>query len=63
MRETGMTRHIGYIHGSKLKHFSRPSFCQSGAALQEYIYYYRKGYCKSTGKPYMPEHKPLRVAA
>ena len=57
-----MTRHIGYIHGSKLKPFSPPSFCQSGAALQEYIYYYQKGYRQSMGKPYMPEHKPLRMA-
>ena len=34
-----MTRHIGYIHGSKLEPFSPPSFCRSGTTLQEYIYY------------------------
>lgn len=58
-----MTRHIGYIHGSKLEPFSPPSFCRSGAALQEYIYYYyQKGYRQATGKPYVPEQKLLRAA-
>ena len=32
-----MTRHIGLIHGSKLAPFCPPIFCQSGAALQEYL--------------------------
>lgn len=62
-----MTHHIGYIHGSKLEPFSPPGFCQSGAALQEYTYYYRKGYRQVTGKPYYyhhaPERKPERLAA
>ena len=61
-----MTRHIGYVHGSKLEPFSPPSFCQSGAGLQEYAYYYQKGYRQVTGKPYYyhaPEQKPLRMAA
>jgi hypothetical protein len=60
-----MTRHIGYVHGSKLEPFSPSSFCQSGAALEEYAYYYRKGYRQVTGKPYYhaPEQKPLRTAA
>ena len=47
-----MTRHIGYIHGFKLEPFSPPSFCQSGAGLEEYTYYYEKGYRQVTGKPY-----------
>ncbi len=60
-----MTRHIGYVHGSKLESFSPPSFCQSGAGLQEYAYYYQKGYRQVTGKPYYyaPEQKPLQMAA
>ncbi len=58
-----MTRHIGYIHGAKLEPFSPPSFCCSGAGLQEYTYYYQKGYRQVTGKLYMPEQKPLLVAA
>ena len=47
-----MTRHIGCIHGSKLEPFSPPCFCQSGARLEEYTYYYQKGYCQVTGKPH-----------
>ena len=31
-------------HGSKLEPFSPPSFCRSGAGLQEYTYHYQKGY-------------------
>ncbi len=59
-----MTHHIGYIHGSKLEPFSPPSFCCSGTGLQEYTYYYQKGYRQVTGKPYhTPEQKPLLVAA
>ena len=61
-----MTHHIGYIHGAKLEPFSPPNFCQSGAALEEYTYYYQKGYRQVTGgKLYVPEHQeePLRVAA
>jgi len=64
-----MTRHIGYIHGSRLEPFSPPSFCQSGAGLEEYTYYYEKGYRQVTGKPYYYrsefQDKPsaLRMAA
>ena len=59
-----MTRHIGLIHGSKLASFCPPIFCQSGAALQEYLYYYQKGYRQVTGKPYvLSEHHQPRVAA
>jgi hypothetical protein len=58
-----MTKHIGYIHETKLEPFSPPSFCRSGAALQEYIYYYQKGYRRATGKPYTPEQKSPRMAA
>lgn len=47
-----MTSHIGYIHGSKLETFSPPVFCQSGARLEEYTYYYQKGYRQVTGKLY-----------
>ena len=47
-----MTRHIGYIHGSKLAPFSPPCFCQSGVGLEQYVYYYQKGYRQVTGKPY-----------
>ena len=54
-----MTRHIGYIHGSKLEPFSPPRFCQSGAGLQEYTYYYQKGYRQVTGR----EYAPGRIAA
>jgi hypothetical protein len=40
-----------------------PIFCQSGAALQEYLYY-QKGYRQVTGKPYvLSEHHQPRVAA
>ncbi len=57
-----MTHHIGYIHGSKLKPFSPPSFCRSSeAALEEYRYYYSKGYRRVTGKEYT--HMPQQVAA
>jgi len=58
-----MTRHIGFIHGSKLEPFSPPSFCQSGAGLEQYTYYYRKGYRRVTGKPYSLEQEPARMAA
>jgi hypothetical protein len=58
-----MTHHIGYIHGSKLESFSPPSFCQSGAGLQEYTYYYQKGYRQVTGKMYPLEQKPQQIAA
>ena len=47
-----MTHHIGYIHGSKLEPFSPPGFCQSGYRLEEYTYYYQKGYRQISGKPY-----------
>ena len=62
-----MTHHIGYIHGSKLEPFSPPSFCQSGSRLEEYTYYYQKGYRQVTGKPYYyyssEQRSLLRVAA
>jgi hypothetical protein len=62
-----MTHHTGYIHGSKLQPFSPPSFCQSGARLEEYAYYYQKGYRQVTGKPYYypasEQRSSLRVAA
>jgi hypothetical protein len=61
-----MTHHIGYIHGSKLEPFSPPHFCQSRARLEEYTYYYKKGYRQVTGKPYYysSEQRPsLRIAA
>ena len=60
-----MTHHIGYIHGAKLQPFSPPSFCQSGAGLDEYTYYYHKGCRQVTGKPYSslrnppPSHKEM----
>ncbi len=50
-KETEMTRHIGYIHGSKLDPFSPPNFCKSGAELEQYTYYYHKGYRQVTGRP------------
>jgi len=60
-----MTYHIGYIHGSKLEPFSPPSFCQSGAGLEQYTYYYQKGYRQVAGKPYYAsdQRSLLRVAA
>jgi hypothetical protein len=58
-----MTYHIGYIHGSKLEPFSPPSFCRSGAALEEYLYYYQKGYRRTSGNSYALEHQPLQKAA
>jgi hypothetical protein len=59
-----MTHHIGYIHGSKLEPFSPPSFCRSGAALEEYLYYYQKGYRQVTGCSYtLKQEEPQRVAA
>jgi hypothetical protein len=59
-----MRHHIGYIHGSKLEPFSPPGFCQSWAALEEYTYYYQKGYRQVTGKPYtLEQQKSLRMAA
>ncbi len=58
-----MTRHIGFIHGSKLEPFSPPSFCQSGSGLQQYTYYYQKGYRQVTGKVYTPDHHSARTAA
>jgi hypothetical protein len=36
-----MTHHIGYLHSSKLECFFLPSFCQTGARLEEYTYYYQ----------------------
>jgi hypothetical protein len=63
-----MTHHIAYIHGVKLEPFSPPSFCQSEAGLEEYIYHYQKGCRQVTGKPYYccygPQQKTaLRMAA
>ncbi len=59
-----MTRHIGHIHGSKLEPFSPPSFCRSGAGLEEYTYHYRKGYRQATGEAYSaPTQEPQRIAA
>ena len=58
-----MTRHIGFIHGSKLEPFSPPSFCRSEAGLQEYLYYYQKGYRQITGKLYQPEQELQPIAA
>jgi hypothetical protein len=62
-----MTRHIGFIHGTKLEPFSPPCFCQSGAGLEEYTYYYQKGYRQVTGKPHhdysAAEQKSLLRAA
>ena len=57
-----MTYHIGYILGSKLEPFSPPSFCRSGAALEEYLYY-QKGYRRTAGTSYVSERQPLRKAA
>lgn len=34
-----MTRHIGYIHGSKLEPFSPPVFCCSGVGLEKHLDY------------------------
>jgi hypothetical protein len=65
-RRPKMTRHIGFVHGSKLEPFSPPSFCRSGAGLQQYTYYYQQGYRRVTGKPYYydtPKQKLLRIAA
>jgi hypothetical protein len=62
-KETKMTHHIGYIHGSRLEPFSPPSFCRSGAGLQEYTYYYQKGYRRITGKPYQLDQLPQQIAA
>ena len=59
-----MTHHIGYIHGSKLEPFSPPRFCQSGASLEEYTYYYQKGYRQVTGQPFtLKREQLLRIAA
>ncbi len=58
-----MTRHIGYTHGAKLEPFSPPSFCRNGARLEEYTYYYQKGYRQVTGKLYAPKQEPQRIAA
>jgi hypothetical protein len=41
-----MTRHVGYIHDSKLEPFSLPCFCQSGVGLEEYSYHYQKGHAR-----------------
>lgn len=58
-----MTHHIGYIHGSKLESFSPPSFCRSSeAALEEYRYYYQKGYRQVAGKEYTHQ-EPQQIAA
>jgi hypothetical protein len=60
-----MTRHIGYIHDSKLEPFSPPCFCQSGVGLEAYSYHYQKGYRRVTGESYIlqRQHEPLRMAA
>jgi hypothetical protein len=58
-----MTHHIGYIHGSKLEPFCPPSFCRSDAALEEYTYYYQKGYRQVTGKLYTSKQKSQQIAA
>ncbi|MDX6379838.1 MAG: hypothetical protein QOI57_862 [Rubrobacteraceae bacterium] len=58
-----MTHHIGYIHGAKLESFSPPSFCRSETALEQYLYYYQKGYRQVTGRPYIPEQESRRIAA
>jgi hypothetical protein len=48
-----MTKHIGYIHGTKLESFSPPTFCRSEAGLQEYLYYYQlpEGISPGHGQP------------
>ena len=58
-----MTHHIGYIQGSRLEPFYPPSFCQSAAGLEEYAYYYQKGYRRITGQRFSPKQKPLQKAA
>ena len=61
-----MTHHIGYIHAVKLEPFSPPVCCRSGAALEEYTYYYQKGYRQvAGGESYVPQEReePLPVAA
>ena len=59
-----MTHHIGYIHGSKLEPFSPPSFCRSGARLEECTYYYQQGYCQVTGQAFaLKREQPLPRAA
>lgn len=59
-----MTHHIGYIHAVKQKPFSPPSSCRSGARLEEYTYYYQKGYRQVTGrKPYIPTQESQPIAA
>ena len=58
-----MTKHIGYIHGTRLESFSPPTFCRSEAGLQEYLYYYQKGYRQVTGNLYQPEQDLQPIAA
>jgi hypothetical protein len=58
-----MTHHIGYIHGAKLELFSPPSFCRSASGLEQYLYYYQKGYRQVTGRPYIPNQEPQPIAA
>jgi hypothetical protein len=59
-----MTNHVSYIHGFKLEAFSPPKFCQSGARLEEYTYYYQKGHRQVAGKLYYAsEQRSSRVAA
>jgi hypothetical protein len=58
-----MTHHIGYIHGAKLEPFSPPSFCRSRTGLEQYLYYYQKGYRQVTGRPYIPAQESRQIAA
>ena len=59
-----MTHYTGHIRGSKPDPFSPPEFRRSGAGLEEYAYYYQKGYRRATGKPYTTSAQELpRMAA
>ena len=64
-----MRNRIGYIYGFKLELFSPPSLCQSGAVLEQYTYYYQKGYYRQlAGNPYYycyesQQKTSLRMAA
>jgi hypothetical protein len=59
-----MTHHTGHIHASKPDPFSPPEFYRSGAGIEEYAYYYQKGYRRVTSNPYYTsEQKPPWMAA
>jgi hypothetical protein len=60
---SSMSCAVASLTTDPIEPFSPPSFCRSGAGLQEYTYHYQKGYRQVTGRLYTLEQERRRVAA